>query len=900
MALLGFDIQRIRETEDDRETGEISISIDGISKNVCDSLSTRTKQINEAVANGTSVDKAKITTRKNKSSELTTTQLIQKTKQTIDCLRQDGSVKWRDINELRNNHVQDIEPKSNSEIMEELHATESKFREQDFLRLKLREAHISETADNVLEEARFDFASMKRNGEILALGNGNFCTARQAQTEHECVANALEMSKSKRHHLPRESVETALMQHEKEQGFTLSEEQRKTVFHLACESGDVALLVGDAGTGKTATAGAYIKAFEACGYTVHGTSTSQLATEKLEVEAKAKSLNTQKLISDLKNGKIKLDDKSVLILDEAGMVASKEWNQIQKHVERAGAKLIAVGDDKQLQPVGAGSPFRTLIEKDGFEYARISEIRRQKTESGREVAKELYDLGKTGNEIIARLKDQGQVSANSSTHQEAIKALAWDYVNDEKKDTKKLIIAPKRNDCEAINNAVRSLKKSRGELGEGVIIQNGDNKEREYANDDKIIFSKNSKKLGIANGDSGKIQSIEKLKNGFKVSVKIDSEIEEKNGKIVSFHTKEFSSFKHAYATTVHKSQGQGVDNVYMFARPSDRSMMMVGYTRHKEKFQLYCQKKDLGKISDSINAWGKKPTVEEMLNQQPKKNISDISSKHITKEIITSQKIAHVEQLAERKAKNAISTNSNRLKSEIEKYNTRCYDYEANHAELKSTKEMRDLLAQDKATESKSLSRKTHEYAQLRFYETGKKNQKQVEIEAVKATLKEIDSGLDGYSKHIKELEKWIGQNAGKYQLNKNARKDKTEELERLKNSGKAIHKKSRNIVAEAIYQGQEKQFDADNKRLHGDGATFTTTMGITSPGQWIQKRLEQRQIERERQARHKAVPFGQDRRNDQRALQSAMDDIYGPDLDVNPIGQAPKTQHKHRGMSR
>src|SRR5690606_4428467 len=126
----------------------------------------------------------------------------------------------------------------------------------------------------------------------------------------------------------------------------------------------------------SASAGAYIRAFEAAGRRVIGTSTSQAATDNLKKEAGIEGFNTAELLYALDKGKLTLTAADVIVLDEAGMVGAKTFRRIQKHVDQAGGKLIAVGDPKQLEAIEAGGPFAELCDK--FGAAAITKIQRQR------------------------------------------------------------------------------------------------------------------------------------------------------------------------------------------------------------------------------------------------------------------------------------------------------------------------------------------------------------------------------------------------------------------------------------------------------------------------------------------------------------------------------------------
>ena len=85
--------------------------------------------------------------------------------------------------------------------------------------------------------------------------------------------------------------------------------------------------------------------------------------------------------------RLTLDSKSILVIDEAGMVGSRQLHRLITEVERAGARLVLVGDDKQLQSIDAGGGFSGLSKRLG--YVELKEITRQRHAADRQA---VYDL----------------------------------------------------------------------------------------------------------------------------------------------------------------------------------------------------------------------------------------------------------------------------------------------------------------------------------------------------------------------------------------------------------------------------------------------------------------------------------------------------------------------------
>jgi conjugative relaxase-like TrwC/TraI family protein len=118
-----------------------------------------------------------------------------------------------------------------------------------------------------------------------------------------------------------------------------------------CRTGDgVAVVVGRAGTGKTWALGLAREAFEQAGYQVVGCAPTGIATVTLGEEGFHDVRTVDRSLLDLGRRRLELDERTVLVVDEAGMVATRKLAPLVEHAERAGAKVVLVGDDRQFSP----------------------------------------------------------------------------------------------------------------------------------------------------------------------------------------------------------------------------------------------------------------------------------------------------------------------------------------------------------------------------------------------------------------------------------------------------------------------------------------------------------------------------------------------------------------------
>lgn len=136
----------------------------------------------------------------------------------------------------------------------------------------------------------------------------------------------------------------------------LSDEQRTAIERIAGPA-RITAVVGRAGAGKTTMMKAAREAWELAGYRVVGGVLAGKAAEGLEKEAGIQSRTLASWELRWGRGRDMLDDRTIFVMNEAGMVASKQMAGFVDAVVGAGAKIVLVGDPEQLQPIEAGAAF---------------------------------------------------------------------------------------------------------------------------------------------------------------------------------------------------------------------------------------------------------------------------------------------------------------------------------------------------------------------------------------------------------------------------------------------------------------------------------------------------------------------------------------------------------------
>lgn len=358
-------------------------------------------------------------------------------------------------------------------------------------------------------------------------------------------------------------------------GRALSEEQAQAVDHLT-EGRGLSVLVGVAGAGKSTALEAARVRWEAAGLSVKGAALSGIAAENLENASGIGSRTLASWARSWENGRDELTSRDVLVIDEAGMVGTRQLGKVLERAEAAGAKVVLVGDPEQLQAIEAGAPFRGIAAQAGV--VELTEVRRQAEGWQREATRNL-SRGET-EKALAAYESAGQVVA-TETHEEARARVleAWRDAGDRHPGQSRLLLAYTRDDVQQLNAAARSMRLAAGELGRGEVIETAKGK-KEFAAGDRLYFLRNERSLGVRNGSLGTVERVE----GGVLQVRLDGS----DGQRVAVDSRFYTDLDHGYAATVHKAQGATVDRTFVLAsKYFDRHVAYVALSRHRESATL-------------------------------------------------------------------------------------------------------------------------------------------------------------------------------------------------------------------------------------------------------------------------------------------------------------------------
>ncbi|NKK25700.1 Ti-type conjugative transfer relaxase TraA, partial [Rhizobium leguminosarum] len=454
-------------------------------------------------------------------------------------------------------------------------------------------------------------------------GEARYSTVEMVAIEGVIASNVMAMKARQNHGVAKRNVDAAIAEQDRSiqagnpsPGQGLSAEQRHAIEHVT-GPGQIAVVIGFAGAGKSTMLAAARHAWEAQGYRVHGAALAGKAAEGLEQSSGIASRTLASWEYSWQADRGRLNARDVFVIDEGGMVGSRQLARFVDEVKRAGAKLVLVGDHEQLQAIGAGAPFRAIAEAVG--HAQLSEVRRQKADWQKQASIDFASHRTAAG--LSAYEARGSVHPKTD-HAETLKAIIADYVADRSanpNDTR-IAMAHRRDDVRAINAGIRARLQERGELAKGTnppgdkgeeLSYQTHNGRRAFARGDRIVFLENNRDLGVKNGMLGEVIAVAPDA----IQVRLDGKAQTQDGqRQVTVPVNRYQSFDHGYATTIHKTQGATVDRSFVLASTTmDRHLTYVAMTRHREAVQLYAGLdafKTVRSLTETLSRSGVKETT--------------------------------------------------------------------------------------------------------------------------------------------------------------------------------------------------------------------------------------------------------------------------------------------------
>lgn len=433
--------------------------------------------------------------------------------------------------------------------------------------------------------------------------------------------------------------------------YYLTAEQQSAVRYMTQGSEAVKCVSGFPGSGKTDILAAAREILEKEGYRVIGTALAGVAARTLETQTGIESDTIRMRESQLAPAagtilrhhaqqlwraacgrptfslsELKIDERTILVIDEAGMVGVRDFAQLTKAVVEQGGSLIAVGDERQLAAIERPGAFEYLTQE--LDGANLSEIRRQKDPADREAVKDivrgdprsaLHHYASKGQLCVTRRYSQAEEELVSD----------WAKHGGTTNPSDHRIFASTTAQVDRLNQLCQWERVRSGIVNaqervehEGMIFMAGDS----------VRFGRPSRQLGIRKGESGTILATKNGLTGKYVSIALD-DVDDGKGLLATtkFHARQmlnlavgrqieqplrrdnlvvvplatlnpmaktYEGLALDYAMTTHLGQGLTVENSYVLLGGSmaSRELTYVQVSRHRDSLRLYTTEEAAGK----------------------------------------------------------------------------------------------------------------------------------------------------------------------------------------------------------------------------------------------------------------------------------------------------------------
>ena len=388
----------------------------------------------------------------------------------------------------------------------------------------------------------------------------------------------------------------------------LNSEQKEAVDHV-CLGPHLSCVEGRAGTGKSRALCAIRDTYEADGFAVRGLAPTSAVADDMKKNQFKYAANLHSFLFRHHYNQIDIArGKEIWLVDEAAMIPTPVMGELLDKAWKYNAKIVLIGDERQLVSIGRGGAFKAFIER--FGSVSLETILRQKNDIHKAITEQI-SKGQTSSALD--MMDQQGLWQHYEKEHEAVQGMmrSW-YENYKEHPGDSFMILEYRNQyVKEFNNHIHAVLKERGEVSQKEIMVNTVRQDYSYFSvGDSIVFRENNAEMGVHNGQRGFLVAADK--NRFLVRVNDHQDIE--------FDPQKYNDFQHGYAGTIHSSQGLTFDRVYaLHSNHMNQNLFYVANSRHRLSCN-YFSCGDKKAVYQSVLHSDQKTLCQETCNAEPKK----------------------------------------------------------------------------------------------------------------------------------------------------------------------------------------------------------------------------------------------------------------------------------------
>ncbi len=360
---------------------------------------------------------------------------------------------------------------------------------------------------------------------------------------------------------------------------SLKDDQREMVSRLLSEREGVAVAIGEAGTGKTYAIAAAAQGWAQAGIELRTAAPTWRAANVLRAEG-LPATSIAGLFGELDRDA--LPRRSVLLIDEAGMVDSATMARLISHADQSEAKLVLIGDPQQLGEIEAGGLFRAIAQRSEPIY--LDEVIRHRYDLDREAAKRIREGQGAQALDLYRSEQRVIVAPNAESRREAMVA-DWHQAFAGGEDA--VMIAKRNVEVGRLNELARAVMAEQGWLGDAEIEVG----EARFAAGDQVITRVNDHANQVYNRERWQVSAVDAEQRRVTLEGLDQERVVEVDADYLS-RTNPHSdapALEHGYAINTYSAQGATVDRAFVAADPSmDKQESYVAASRSREETYLY------------------------------------------------------------------------------------------------------------------------------------------------------------------------------------------------------------------------------------------------------------------------------------------------------------------------
>ncbi len=457
---------------------------------------------------------------------------------------------------------------------------------------RLRAVALEQSAGVLAPEQALEVArELIVERRVLPLAGGRMTTLAVRAQEQRIERRANELGRPAGREVGGVAREPAEEQVAERVGFALSPEQR-TALRVMTGPERLAVLIGPAGTGKGVVIDAAARAEQSNGREVIGVAVAGSTAERLGRDSPAlagSTMTLDALVSRTARGTVRVGPNTTVLLDEAGMVDHQRMDSLTALIERSGAKLVAVGDGRQLPAIGPGGMFDRLTLN--APSAKLADVHRTLDPAERKAWAALR-AGEP-ERALAHYRANGRLHFADTREQVGEHAVKdWARLLDHHDPRQLALIADASNvEIDRLNARAQHLRVQRGELGDQELPL--PNRHYGLRAGDLVTFTAQHHTPGaprVENGARGEISTINPRESS--LSLILDG-----SGRELQLAGEQLAHLRLAYAQHVYRQQGATVERAVIITGgwQTSRESAYVQASRARDGSDWYLGRDELG-----------------------------------------------------------------------------------------------------------------------------------------------------------------------------------------------------------------------------------------------------------------------------------------------------------------